>query len=119
MALVEGKPICEPIPGNCTLDQLYWSPDPSVPAECHPIGQRGPCAVGQVVTLDETGVPACSVPIEKAVEPAAEPAAEPDATKGPKRETKKSKATVVEPSPWEPLPCPLGSFRYQNNKCPT
>lgn len=121
LVLVNGKPTCELIPGNCTIDQVYWSPDPAIPTECHFIGQRGPCFLGHVITRDAAGVASCviSIPAETVVDSTTDISvayAEPAAT-GPKRETKK--AAVVEPSPFEPVPCPLGSYRYQINKCPT
>lgn len=62
----KSKPICEPLPGNCTIDQVYWSPDPTrVPEECHIIGQRGPCSIDQVITRDLAGVISCVIPPEK------------------------------------------------------
>lgn len=54
------------MPGNCTIDQVYWSPDPSkIPEECHVIGQRGPCSIDQVISRDLTGLVSCLVPTEK------------------------------------------------------
>lgn len=64
--MANGKPSCEQLPGNCTVDQVYWSPDPvKIPSECHPIGQRGPCSIDQVIVRDLiTGQVSCVIPTE-------------------------------------------------------
>lgn len=98
--MAEGIPSCQPIPVNCTADgqHVHWSPDPlKVQPECHQLGQRGPCSIGQIVTRDQMGIK-CVFPPEPNAEAGNEPGAE--------------------PSVWDVPTCSLGSYRNQNGRCP-
>lgn len=110
LILVNGVPTCQLVPGNCTTDgqQIYWSPDPKVPEECHQLGQRGPCAVGQVVTRDSTGYISCAAPPEVSL----------DTKEGQSKNGHAEKTQNVEKSLLEPVSCPVGSHRSQIAKCP-
>ena len=96
--MIDGKPACHPIPVNCTADghHIYWSPDPlKVKPECHLMGERGPCSIGQITHRDSTGVVKCIFP------PVAEV----------------GKEAAVEVSVWDKAPCSVGSYRSQNGRC--
>lgn len=97
--MVEGIPTCEPVPVNCTADgqHIHWSPDPlKAKPECHRLGQRGPCSIGQIISRDQTGIKCIFPPDPTGVK---EPAA-------------------TESSIWDRPTCSLGSYRHQNGRCP-
>lgn len=97
----QSKPICEPLPGNCTVDQVYWSPDPAkIPEECHVIGQRGPCSIDQVISRDVVGLVSCVVPVEtKTTEPKAKVSSKKDSKIKLDIKTKENEETNTEIDP--------------------
>lgn len=116
--MTNSTPTCEILPVNCTADgkHVYWSPDAvKVPAQCHIMGQRGPCSLGQIITRDKTGTVKCTFPPEPEVTTPTPVVGVTSKTGGlttPKPTTEPPITSV-----WDRPSCSQGSFRSQNKRC--
>jgi hypothetical protein len=126
LVMTNSTPTCETIPANCTADgkHIHWSPDSvKVPADCHVLGQRGPCSLGQIVTRENTGTIKCSFPPEPtavttpapATTAAAASASVKTSATGPTTPAPTTEAPIS--SVWDKPSCSQGSYRSQNKRC--
>jgi hypothetical protein len=121
LVMTNSTPTCEVTPANCTADgkHIHWSPDSvKVPADCHVLGQRGPCSLGQIVTRENGGTIKCSFPPEPTTTvtttPAPAAAVKTSAT-GPTTPAPTTEAPIS--SVWDRPSCSQGSYRSQNKRC--
>ncbi|XP_057376635.1 uncharacterized protein LOC130697862 [Daphnia carinata] len=120
LVMTNSTPTCELLPANCTADgkHVYWSPDSvKVPAQCHVMGQRGPCSLGQIITRDNSGTVKCTFPPEPEVTtpaPVVGVTSKPGAT-GPTTPTPTTETPIA--SLWDRPSCSQGSYRSQNKRC--
>ncbi|EFX82133.1 hypothetical protein DAPPUDRAFT_241234 [Daphnia pulex] len=126
LVMTNSTPTCEVTPANCTADgkHIHWSPDSvKVPADCHVLGQRGPCSLGQIVTRENGGTIKCSFPPEPttttvtttpAPATAAAAAAVKTSATGPTTPAPTTEAPIS--SVWDRPSCSQGSYRSQNKR---